>query len=462
MKTALLYIYIDKEISVLDLQEGMDVGKKSILNRVSIPIACRSISAKQGEFCIDGDRWYYADLSGKSTTMVNRKRLEPLKAVYLKEGDVISIGEGNDIIYFLFIESPVYRDYQWLIHPIGSPEVKSMGSLIPGTSLLLDDALVLCGNRLVFVQERPRIENRNEILKDSMDAGKKDDEKDSLEEIAQDTTRMTDDILHINIRERRAGKRVLLRNIRMDIKCGELVLILGGSGAGKTTFMNVASGYRKADADIMFNDIDFYEDSIETQKTVRLVPQYDSLRGNDTVFFTLYDVASTDKELQKLIPEEREKLAVQVLEKFGLLAEKDNHVSKLSGGQKKRLSIAVQYITEPKIFFLDEPDSGLDAATAVELMSNLRRIADEGRICILISHSPDRVANCFDKIIVLAKDSVENCGRLAFYGSPDEAYSFFETETLEAIVKKINGIQEGGDGDADYYIEKFNRMKGER
>ena len=100
MKTALLYIFIDKEISVLDLEEGMDVGKKSILNRVSIPIACRSISAKQGEFCIDGDRWYYADLSGKSTTMVNRKRLEPLKAVYLKEGDVISIGEGNEIIIF--------------------------------------------------------------------------------------------------------------------------------------------------------------------------------------------------------------------------------------------------------------------------------------------------------------------------------------------------------------------------
>ena len=462
MKTALLYIFIDKEISVLDLEEGMDVGKKSILNRVSIPIACRSISAKQGEFCIDGDRWYYADLSGKSTTMVNRKRLEPLKAVYLKEGDVISIGEGNEIIYFLFIESPVYRDYQWLIHPIGSPEVKSMGSLIPGTSLLLDDALVLCGNRLVFVQERPRLEKRNAILKDSMDVEKIEDEKGFLEEIVQDSSHITDDILHINIRERRAGGRVLLRNIRMDIKCGELVLILGGSGAGKTTFMNVVSGYRKADADITFNDIDFYEDSAETQKTVRLVPQYDSLRGNDTVFFTLYDVASTDKELQKLIPKERERLAEEVLEKFGLLAEKDNHVSKLSGGQKKRLSIAVQYITEPKIFFLDEPDSGLDAATAVELMSNLRRIADEGRICILISHSPDRVASCFDKIIVLAKDSVENCGRLAFYGSPGEAYSFFGTNTLEAIVKKINGIQEGGDGDADYYIETFSRMKGGR
>ena len=129
-------------------------------------------------------------------------------------------------------------------------------------------------------------------------------------------------------------------------------------------------------------------------------------------------------------------------------------------GEKKRLSIAVEYIADPSLFFLDEPDSGLDGVMSRALMNNLRHIADEGKIVMVISHGPDRAADLFDKVILLAKSVQDNCGHLAFFGSVSEAYEFFDTNTLEGVVRRINREDEGGDGMSDYYIKKYyNKMQ---
>ena len=145
----------------------------------------------------------------------------------------------------------------------------------------------------------------------------------------------------------------------------------------------------------------------------------------------------------------------ETLHVLGLEREKNSYVGKLSGGQRKRLSIAVEYVGAPALFFLDEPDSGLDGTMARALMENLRQIADSGKIVMVISHSPDRAFELFDQIIVLAKGSQDNCGHLVFTGSPKAACSFFEVDCLEKIVRRINRRDEGGEGLADYYIEKF-------
>ena len=79
---------------------------------------------------------------------------------------------------------------------------------------------------------------------------------------------------------------------------------------------------------------------------------------------------------------------------------------------------------------------------------------------MVISHSPDRAADLFDKVIVLAKSQEDDCGHLAFYGSVQEAEDFFETSTLEEIVKRINRLDEGGEGKADHYITKFAQKNG--
>ena len=269
--------------------------------------------------------------------------------------------------------------------------------------------------------------------------------------------------LDIDIRDRTVsnnGKpRQLLKDIRLNIQKGELVLVLGGSGAGKTTFFNAVMGSEKANATIKFGNIDFYQNFERLKHIIGYVPQNDPLRLDDTVWQTLRNVAELRLPTQEIQDKEMLNARIQeVLAMMNLEKEADNTVGKLSGGQKKRLSIAGEYIANPFVFFLDEPDSGLDGNQARILMNNLRSIADTGRIVLVISHSPDRVAELFDKVIVLAKSNIDNCGRLAFYGEPSEAVRFFDVESIEGIVAKIDA-----DGSqADEFIQRFEEMQSEK
>ena len=268
--------------------------------------------------------------------------------------------------------------------------------------------------------------------------------------------------LSIHIEERSVRnffrKQILLSNIDMTIRPGEMVMVLGGSGAGKTTFINAVMGYEKATGTIRKGDIDIYKNYDQMKYSIGFVPQQDLLRLDDTVLDTLANAA--DMKMPKMIPEEEKKQRIQeVLNTFGLDRESASLVSKLSGGQRKRLSIAVEYIADPTLFFLDEPDSGLDGIMARSLMEDLRIIADEERIVLVITHQPDRVSDLFDKIIVLAKGVKDNVGHLAFFGTVGEALDFFESDSLEGIVRRINRPDEGGEGLADQFIEKFSLVK---
>ena len=254
-------------------------------------------------------------------------------------------------------------------------------------------------------------------------------------------------------------KRVLLSNVHLTVEPGDMVLILGGSGAGKTTFMNAVMGYEPARGRVVYNNVDIYNEYKKMMFEIGYVPQQELIRVNETVHHTLLNAAHM-KLAAGMPPYAYEEAVDRTLSVLGLEREKQSMVSKLSGGQKKRLSIAVEYIGNPSLFFLDEPDSGLDGSMASGLMQNLRMIADEGKIVMVISHYPDRTPELFNKIIVLAKDTRDNCGHLVFFGSPNEAKQFFETDTIEAIVKRINRPDEDGEGMGDYFIEKFRNYRG--
>ena len=267
--------------------------------------------------------------------------------------------------------------------------------------------------------------------------------------------------LSVNLKDRHVTeffhKKYLLRDIHMAIPQGHMVLLLGGSGAGKTTFLNAINGYEKADARVMLNGNNMYTEYKKMQYEVGFVPQQEMVRFKDTVENTLLD--SADLRLSVDIPEkERKKRVHDVMDIFGLTPVADNLVEKLSGGQKKRLSISMEFLSNPSLFILDEPDSGLDGVMARELFQQLRGIADTGKIVIVITHTPDRVIDLFDDVIVLAKDSTRT-GRLAFYGSIKEARAFFGRDTMEEIVKSINQKEEGGDGLADEFVLKFAEVQ---
>ena len=263
--------------------------------------------------------------------------------------------------------------------------------------------------------------------------------------------------LTVNLTERSAveffQKKILLRDIHMYIPQGHMVLLLGGSGAGKTTYLNAINGYEKAKAEVVLNGENLYKHYKRMQYQVGFVPQQELMRPKDTVFNTLMDAARL-RLPQDVSGSVRRERVEEVMGIFGLKPVRSNLVEKLSGGQKKRLSIAMEFLSNPSLFILDEPDSGLDGVMARELMQQLRKIADTGKIVIVITHTPDRVIDLFDDVIVLAKDAART-GRLAFYGSIQEARTFFGREKMEEIVKSINRKEEGGDGLADEFIMKY-------
>ena len=254
--------------------------------------------------------------------------------------------------------------------------------------------------------------------------------------------------------------RYLLKDIHLTIPNGSMVLLLGGSGAGKTTLVNAIIGYEKANAEICLNGVNVYRHYDKMKYRIGFVPQQDLLRMNDTVIRTLGDAANLRLPVQ--IKEEEKKDRIQnVMEVLGLTVGAEGLISKKSGGQKKRISIGMELISSPDLFMLDEPDSGLDGVIARELFEKLRMVADEGKIVMAITHTPDRVIDLFDKVIVLAKDSGK-VGRLAFYGSPAEAEAFFGRKGMEKILMAINGKDEGGEGRADEFIEKFAKLTAEK
>ena len=275
------------------------------------------------------------------------------------------------------------------------------------------------------------------------------------------TATVMDEGLTVNLKERSVHeffkKKVLLRDIHLAIPQGHMVLLLGGSGAGKTTFVNAINGYEKADAEVMLNGSNMYTQYKRMQYEVGFVPQQEMMRGKDAVINTLLDSAKLRLPIE-ISAEQRRKRVDDVMDTFGLTPVNTNLVEKLSGGQKKRLSISMEFISNPSLFILDEPDSGLDGVMARALFVELRKIADTGKIVIVITHTPDRVIDLFDDVIVLAKDSART-GRLAFYGSVEEARKFFGREKMEEIVKSVNRKEEGGDGLADEFVLKYAEVQ---
>ena len=285
-------------------------------------------------------------------------------------------------------------------------------------------------------------------------------DKDEGAEVSGITADEKAEGLSVNINARTAHTAfqtvTLLKDIHLVIPKGHMVLLLGGSGAGKTTFLNAVTGYEKADASVTINDLNIYNDYEQVKYNLGFVPQQELMRANDTVLKTLEDAANIRLPAD-MSPKDKKQRVQDILESFGLSMLQNTMVEKLSGGQKKRLSISIEFISDPDLFILDEPDSGLDGVVARSLFEKLREIADQGKIVIVITHTPDRVIDLFDDVIVLAKDSTRT-GRLAFYGPVATSKEFFARGTMEAILRTINQKEEGGEGRADEFVAMYSHI----
>lgn len=226
-------------------------------------------------------------------------------------------------------------------------------------------------------------------------------------------------------------KMNICNHVSLTIQPGELVAIIGGSGAGKTTFMNCISGYNRATSgQILVNGENFY-DNYETMKSIiGYVPQQDIVYDNLRLFDMLEYVAELrmSKDSTK---EDRQQRVWEVLKQMDLLGREDNYIRSLSGGQKKRASIAVELISDPNLFFLDEPTSGLDPGTERSLMQQLKQMSQVGKTIILVTHNTMNLHLC-DKIIFMGKG-----GNLCYYGSPNGALQFFGVDNFVDIYNLV-------------------------
>ena len=228
-------------------------------------------------------------------------------------------------------------------------------------------------------------------------------------------------LLQVNGLKQFVSKQInLLQDIHLVIQPFEFVAIVGMSGSGKTTLMNAISGYRPAsDGQVLVNQSDLYNNYDLFRNDIGYVPQKDIVHTELTPESALEYVARL-RMPPDTTPAERASVVTEVLDNLGLKERRSVPISRLSGGQLKRVSIGVELITKPRLFFLDEPTSGLDPGTEYGMMKLLRRLADQGRSVILVTHATKNVMLC-DKVVFLATG-----GHLAYYGPPDEALQYFD------------------------------------
>jgi ABC-type multidrug transport system ATPase subunit/pSer/pThr/pTyr-binding forkhead associated (FHA) protein len=217
----------------------------------------------------------------------------------------------------------------------------------------------------------------------------------------------------------------LLQDISLTIQPMELVAIVGMSGSGKTTLLNALSGFRPgSDGQVLVNGVDLVRYYDEFRHDLGYVPQKDIVHTELTPLTALEYVARL-RMPPDITPQERRSAVLAVLEELDLLERKDDPIARLSGGQLKRVSIGVELLTRPRLFFLDEPTSGLDPGMEYEMMALMRRLADQGRTVILVTHATKNISFC-DKVVFLARG-----GNLAFYGPPEEALRYFDAFRTE-------------------------------
>ena len=217
----------------------------------------------------------------------------------------------------------------------------------------------------------------------------------------------------------------ILQNISLVFQPREFIVVVGQSGGGKSTLVDAVAGYRPAThGSVHVNDIDIYKNFDAIRNDIGYVPQRDIIHMELTVFQAL-DYAAQLRMPPDTSKEERHERILEVLEDLDLVHRKDTQISQLSGGQQKRVSIGVELLTKPGLFFLDEPTSGLDPGTETSLMQLMRRLADQGRTIALITHATKNVMLA-DKVAFLARG-----GYLVWYGPPDEALEYFDNYRSE-------------------------------
>lgn len=228
----------------------------------------------------------------------------------------------------------------------------------------------------------------------------------------------------------KAGPRTILERISLSLPAGSFTAIIGPSGSGKSTLLGALSGARPASAGaVLLNGVDLYRSFAALKASLGYVPQDDIVHRELTVEESLNYTARLRLPGDTRAAERAKRIS-DVLATLELTERREMEVHSLSGGQRKRVSIAAELLTEPNLLFLDEPTSGLDPGLEESLMLLLRELSYKGKTVVLVTHTLDNIHLC-DAVVLMVD------GFLGFYGTPEEARSYFGIEHMVNLYARL-------------------------
>ncbi len=221
-----------------------------------------------------------------------------------------------------------------------------------------------------------------------------------------------------------AGAIAILQGIEFHLRPGELCALIGPSGAGKSTLIKALLGLRNPDQ----GHIRLGGRPVQTSGPVGYVPQEDTLHQSLTIREALTYAARL--RLPRLDERRRGRRIVSICGKLDLGERLDVRIKRLSGGQKKRVSVALELLTEPPVLILDEPTSGLDPGLEARMMELFTKVAATGRIVLVATHAMQSLTKCDGLLVIVA-------GRVAYFGHPGDAQDYFQVKTFAGIFDRL-------------------------
>lgn len=457
-----------KEAQVILLEgKQVTIGRDYPGAKADIRFESEIVSRDHGIVVKENGGWWYQDRRSTNGTFCDGTLLfNTDKKIHLKNGDVLRVDSMNpskrhkDSVLIIFSQrcrkndkwgscrleegsTIIGRDEEQCQIVLNDPHVSKShaeirsgkdgkfwirdldsynGTFVNGTEVkkwrrLQDkDVIMICGVRLIFAD--------NTILYNH--------EKTAGVQLRVDIEKK--EVPSFNNR----GQMVsLLKDIHLDLEGGDFVTILGGSGAGKSTLLGCMNGFEQegVHGQIRVNGINLYQNYDKLKMIIGYVPQSD---GDLPDELTVYELVYTTAQLRVSweTPKELKVRVEKALKDLMLTPKKKTLVRKLSGGEKRRVSIAMELVADPMIIFMDEATSGLDPQSETEVMEISKRIAHEqNKIVLMITHNTRNVGLC-DKAIILCK--ANQVGRLAFFGSPQDALRYFDVDNINGVYEKLN------------------------
>lgn len=491
----LLIVCKDKMPTLFPLRGSMTMGRDYERAVRDIRIKSQIVSREHGEFIFDDSdgSYYYIDNNSCNGTFINGVKLPPYnqrgsKAVKLSDGDIIRIDQENlsephpEAVLIIF-STTFSKTELWRNLDIEHSSMVTVGRGDECT-LKLNDLMMSKNHAMLFRQQYRWFIKDNDSTNGICLNGTEIQRTECV--FPNDVIRLGgttlifkgNSIIYnvpdekraslvIDIAEKRSGSgSLLLKDIYADIYGGDFVLVLGGSDTDKNTFIKTLLGDTRANGRIIVNGQDLHSNRKSLRPQIGMAPLFRPYTSSNTVREVLTEAANRSLGRSYSKSEKLERVEKVILQ-AGIKEYADMSVRLLNAGQQRKVAIAERLMGFQKVFIYDDTALGLDEASEGKQMTLLKDISRKGKIVLVLTGSPDEAVEIsngernimFTKVLVLARDSVDNTDRLAYFGTVHGAMSFFGTDSLSAISRKLSPLSDGGAGQANTYIEKYKRTK---